>query len=114
MKVSCRGCDKKFSTNLNRNKHESATGHGLKNQNVEKPISYDSFNNLSVCPAETCEVSATTKRIIKRHLKNCKRTSQNKKRNTNNKVCKCCCKSYAKVFIPKQQACNYSWKKLQQ
>ena len=49
------------------------TGHDPKNQKVEKPICYDLFNNLSVCPTENCEVSATTKRSIKRRLKNCKK-----------------------------------------
>ena len=67
MKVSCRGCDKKFSTNLTCNKHEGTTGNGPKIQKVKKPICYDSFNNLYLCPTENCEVSATTKRSIKRH-----------------------------------------------
>ena len=73
MKVSCRGCDKKLSTNFNRNKHERATGHGLKNQKVEKPFCYDSFNNLFLCPTENSEVSATAKRSINRHLKTVKK-----------------------------------------
>ena len=73
MKVSCGGCDKTFYTNFNRNKHERGTGHGPNNQKVEKPICYDSFNNLYLCPTENCEVSAATKRSIKRHLKNCKK-----------------------------------------
>ena len=73
MKVSCRGCDKMFFTNLNRNKHERATGHGSKNQKVEKPFCYDSINNLYLCSTENCQESGTTKRSIKRHLKNWKK-----------------------------------------
>ena len=73
-KAFLKNCDKKFSTNFNRNKHEHATGNGPKNQKVEKPISYDSVNNLHLRPTENCEVNATTKRSIKRHLKNCKKT----------------------------------------
>ena len=49
------------------------TGHEPQNQIVGKPICYDLFNNLSLCPTENCEVSATTKRSIKRRLKNCKK-----------------------------------------
>ena len=95
MKVSCRGCDKKFSTNFNRNKHKRANGYGLKN--VEKPICYDSSNSLYLRPTENCEASVTTKRSIKRHLKNCKKISQNKKRNANSRVCK----YYHKKFLKK-------------
>ena len=73
MKVSCKGCDKKFSTNFNRNKHERANRHGPKNQKVKKPICYDSSNNLYLCQTENCELSATIKCNIKRHLKNCKK-----------------------------------------
>ena len=80
MKITSRGCNKKFSTNFNRNKHERATGRGPKNQKVEKPICYDSFNDLYFCPTENCEVSATTKRSIQKHLKNCEKISQYKKR----------------------------------
>ena len=95
VKVNCRGFDKKFSTNFTRNKHEHATGHGPIRK-VEKPICYDSFNNLYLCPTENCEVNATTKRSIKRHLKNCKKISQNKKKNANNKVCKYSHKTFLK------------------
>ena len=70
MNVSSRECDKKFFTKFTRNKHEHATGHGLI-QKIEKPICYDSFNNLYLRPTENCEVSVTTNRSIKRHLKNC-------------------------------------------
>ena len=56
MKVSFKGFDNKFSTNFNRNKHERATGNGPKNQKVEKPIFYDSFNNLHLFPSKNCEV----------------------------------------------------------
>ena len=94
MKVSCMGCDKTFSTNFNSNKYERANEHGLKNQKVEKPICYNSSKNLYLCPTKNCEVNATTKRSIKRHLKNCKKISQNKKRNANNKVCKYCHKTF--------------------
>ena len=75
MEISCMGCDKKFSTNVNRNKHERATGNGSKNQKVEKPICYNSFNNQHLCPTENCEISVITKRSIKRHLKNCKKNN---------------------------------------
>ena len=60
MKVSCRGCDKKFSNNFKGNKHERATGNGPKNQKVEKPNCYDSLNNLHLYPTESCELSITT------------------------------------------------------
>ena len=90
MEVSCMGCDKKFSTNVNRNKHERTTGNGPKNQKVEKPICYNSFNNQHLCPTENCEISVITKRSIKRHLKNCKKIMHN------NKVCQCCHKTFLK------------------
>ena len=61
-----------FSTNFNRNKHERATGHEQKNQNVEKLV----IIHL-ICPTENCEESATTKCSTKRHLKNWKKISQN-------------------------------------
>ena len=65
MKVSCRGFDKKFSTNFNRNKHERATRHGPKYREVEKTICYDSFNNLYFCLTENYKVNAAIKRSIK-------------------------------------------------
>ena len=43
--------------------------------------------NLYLCPTENCEVSATTKRNIKRHLKNCKKIMHNNK-------CKYCHKTF--------------------
>ena len=58
---------------------------------VEKPS-----NNLYICPIENYEASARTRRCIKRHLKNCKKMSQNKKRDANNKVCKYCHKTFLK------------------
>ena len=58
---------------------------------VEKPS-----NNLYICPTENCEASATTRRSIKKHLKNCKKISQNKKRDANNKVCQYCHKTFLK------------------
>ena len=41
---------------------------------------------LCLCPTENCEVSTAANRSIKTHLKNCKKISQNKKRNANRKV----------------------------
>ena len=58
---------------------------------VEKPS-----NNLYICPTENCEASATTRRSIKKHLKNFKKISQNKKRDANNKVCQYCHKTFLK------------------
>ena len=95
MKVRCRGYDR-LSSNFSRNKCEHAIRHGPKNQKIKKPICYDSFNNLSLRPTENCEINATTKHSIKRHLKNCKKVSKNIKRNANNKVCKYCHKTFLK------------------
>ena len=51
---------------------------------------------MYLCPTENREVSATTKPSIKRHLKNCKKISQNKKGNAKYKVCKYCHKTFLK------------------
>ena len=75
MKVSSRGCHKKFSTNFTRNKHERANGNGPKKQKVKKPICYDSFNNLHLCPTENFEQTGADmlinfmKTVIIQHVK---------------------------------------------
>ena len=80
MKVSCRTCTKKVSTNTNRNKHERLSGHGPKDNS--KKVAFDAENGVYLCPTANCNTSASTKRSIMRHLKNCSTISKNT-RNTN-------------------------------
>ena len=69
MKVSCRTCTNKFSTNTNRNKHERLTGHRPKDNS--KKVAFDAENDVYLCPTANCNTSASTKRSIMRYLKNC-------------------------------------------
>ena len=96
MKVSCRTCIKKFSTNTNRNKHERLTGHGPKDNS--KKVPFDTDNGVYLCPTANCNTSASTKRSIMRHLKNCSTISKNRRKHEQNKVCKYCQKRFQKKF----------------
>ena len=75
--IPCRSvyCDKKFSTNTNRNKHERAKGHGPKDKLTK--IQFDSENGLYLCPTSNCKTTSGHKRSIVRHLIICSAVSLN-------------------------------------
>ena len=75
--IPCRSvyCDKKFSTNTNRNKHERAEGHGLKDKLTK--IQFDSENGVYLCPTSNCKTTSGHKRSIVRHLIICSAVSLN-------------------------------------
>ena len=96
VKVSCRSCNKTFATNSNGNKHERSTRHGSKD--TTKKILFDSKNGVYLCLTENCKTYASTKRSIKRHLKNCNNITKNRKKHEQNKICKYCQKRFHKKF----------------
>ena len=65
MAVPCRSnrCQKRFSTTINRNKHEKKKGHGAKDQT--RAIQYDTEKNLFLCPSTHCKTSAKYKYNIR-------------------------------------------------